>query len=532
MIQEKQKFIYYSLCLYFVFVIFLSITGYFSIGLLSDDYAVFNAGVNSTLYDKFAGTLPFTNEYHLRPIVYISFQVSSFIHDALGFSYDNFIFYRFQNLIVYLLIAFFSGYIVFKNKTNLFAAIVIQVFILFYPNNLHSICWTTGRFELILTLFYILSAMYAVNYAKEKKPLHLFLYILFAVLALLTKETAVSLPVTGIILFYYYSKKLDKRLLLFSLVNLSMFLFYILYKYSIHQGLVFNVRPGTVFILFAEAVYSLILPVDYLTIQNELTEFNIYYIIFASYILIFIIFLFVKLKKLNNARDIILIFSIFTISVLPNIYAGYFRPQLILLPFCLFLISGFLILTYFNYRRLTIILSVLFFLLYLVMSASTMHYWEYAYKYSTEYLVKIKSIAFAEGLHKVVIGSPGRVKQSFVNDKLTGAYNYWKYDKFVLNDTINDAVLTGALDLSSLKAELKMQRLNSGEIELSTTGTTQYFYIEGYSTKQLERGIQTADYFVRAVERNHFNKSTKLKIKFTGNASVFIWDPYMPKKYF
>jgi hypothetical protein len=161
-----------------------------------------------------------------------------------------------------------------------------------------------------------------------------------------------------------------------------------------------------------------------------------------------------------------------------------------------------------------------------------MHYWEYAYKYSTEYLVKIKSIAFAEGLHKVVIGSPGRVKQSFVNDKLTGAYNYWKYDKFVLNDTINDAVLTGALDLSSLKAELKMQRLNSGEIELSTTGTTQYFYIEGYSTKQLERGIQTADYFVRAVERNHFNKSTKLKIKFTGNASVFIWDPYMPKKYF
>jgi hypothetical protein len=161
-----------------------------------------------------------------------------------------------------------------------------------------------------------------------------------------------------------------------------------------------------------------------------------------------------------------------------------------------------------------------------------MHYWEYAYKYSIEYIEKIESIPFSEGLRKIVIGSPGRVKQSFVNDKLIGAYNYWKYDKFDIKDTINDAILTGALDLSSLKSPLKMQRLNSGELELSTTGSTQFFYVEGFTTKELERGIQTLDFFVRAVERNHFNKSIKLKIKFSGNPSVYIWDPDFPRKFF
>jgi hypothetical protein len=177
MTQEKRKFIFYSSCLYFIFIIYLSLTRYFSIGLLSDDYMVFNAAVNSSIADKYLGNLPFTNELHLRPMVYFSFQASSFIHDILGFNYDNFILYRFQNLVLYLLIAFFAGSIVFKQKSNLFTSIVIQVFILFYPDNLHSICWTTGRFELILALFYILAVMYVFKYSNNQKPLYLALYI-------------------------------------------------------------------------------------------------------------------------------------------------------------------------------------------------------------------------------------------------------------------------------------------------------------------------------------------------------------------
>lgn len=532
MIQDKRRFIFYSLCLYFVFTVYLIITSYFSIGLLSDDYMVFNAAVNSSLADKFTGHLPFTNEFHLRPIVYLSFQVSSIVHDMFGFGYDNFIFYRFQNLVVFLLIAFFSGIIVYKQKSNLFTSILIQVLILFYPNNLHSICWTTGRFELILALFYILAVMYVIKYSINQKPLYTFLYILFTMLALLSKETAISLPIVSILIYYYYTKKFDKRLILFISINVILFALYILYKFLIHQGIVFDQTFSSVFIIFAEALYSLIIPVDYLTIQNELTDFNIYYIILTAYSLIFLIYLFIKFKNSNQLKRISLILLIFIIAVLPNIYSGYFRPQLILLPFCLFLIAGFTMLRYFEFSKLNIALTSIVLLFFLFQSERTMHYWEYAYKYSIEYLNKIESIPFTGGLRKVVIGSPGRVKQSFINDKLTGAYNYWKYDKFEVKDTINDAILTGALDLSSLKCPLKMQRLNSGELELSTTGSTQFFYAEGFTTKDLERGIQTSDFFVRAVERNHFNKSIKLKIKFSGNPSVYIWDPDFPRKFF
>jgi hypothetical protein len=532
MTQEKRKFIFYSSCLYFIFIIYLSLTRYFSIGLLSDDYMVFNAAVNSSIADKYLGNLPFTNELHLRPMVYFSFQASSFIHDILGFNYDNFILYRFQNLVLYLLIAFFAGSIVFKQKSNLFTSIVIQVFILFYPDNLHSICWTTGRFELILALFYILAVMYVFKYSNNQKPLYLALYILFTILALLSKETAISLPFIAILIFYSYSTKFNKRLLIFYSINVILFTLYILYKYSIHQGVLFNVSFSSAFIILAEAIYSLLIPIDYLTIQNELTGFNFFYIVFSAYVLIFFVFIFLKLKILRKGKEILIIVIMFIIIILPNIYSGYFRPQIILLPFCLFLIAGFTMLKYFKFSRLNLILSLIFFLFYFIQSERTIHYWDYAYKYSIGYIKNIESIPFENGLRKVVIGSPGRVKQSFVNDKLTGAYNYWKYDKFEIKDTINDAILTGALDLSSLKSPLNLQRLNSGEIELSTTGNTQFFYVEGYSTRELERGLQTPDFFVRAVERNHFNKSVKLKIKITGNPSVFIWNPDFPKKFF
>ena len=82
----------------------------------------------------------------------------------------------------------------------------------------------------------------------------------------------------------------------------------------------------------------------------------------------------------------LLILLIFIIAVLPNIYSGYFRPQLILLPFCLFLIAGFTMLKYFDFNRLNIVLTSIMLLFFFLQSERTMHYWEYAYKYSIEYL--------------------------------------------------------------------------------------------------------------------------------------------------
>jgi hypothetical protein len=113
----------------------------------------------------------------------------------------------------------------------------------------------------------------------------------------------------------------------------------------------------------------------------------------------------------------------------------------------------------------------------------------------------------------IIIGNGGRLKQSFMFDKLTGAYNYWKFKEFTVKDTINDIVQTAALDYISLNSKLNYKIIRPGEYEISTTGRTQYFYMEGFESEKSRWKFSNKNMYVEALENKFLNKPTKIRLK-------------------
>jgi hypothetical protein len=207
------------------------------------------------------------------------------------------------------------------------------------------------------------------------------------------------------------------------------------------------------------------------------------------------------------------------ILLLPNIYIGYIRTQMILVPFII--LSILLYWAYDHQLKNSIhinkLLLKIFFSVVLIFWScwcfSNISDWYFAYTTARQNVQELINTNIDEGRRSIIIGNPGRYRQAFLFDKLTGAYNYWKNKDFIFKDTINDIVQTGALDKPSLTAKLNYTELHPGEFEISATGTSQYFYIEGYDNEKIKEGFKNREMSVDFLDFNILNKPTKLKLK-------------------
>ena len=112
----------------------------------------------------------------------------------------------------------------------------------------------------------------------------------------------------------------------------------------------------------------------------------------------------------------------------------------------------------------------------------------------------------------IIIGNPGRFKQTFMFDKLTGSYNFWKEKSFTIKDTINDIVQTGTLEKSSIGAKFNLIQIQPSEFEIRAAGT-QFFYIEGLTGDKLSGGFKNNDMDVEFTEFDNMNKPIRMKLK-------------------
>lgn len=522
-----KKYAYYSLLLYFFFFMFLSFNGYFKIGWLSDDYNNFYDAVNTGLTEKFTGHLPFTNELHLRPMYYLSLQASKNIHDALGYGYDDFIFYRIQNLGGFLLLVFIGGLIVLYKTKRPDISLIASAHILIYPNNLHNICWTAGRDDIMLTLFSLASIYFAYRYISSKSLYNLFLSSLFLILALLSKETAVTLPLVIIFLVYSESglKAAGMKKILFT--NLTILILYIICKYVLNQLTIPGNSFFSIIISFFEILISLLVPFDYLSLRTSfLVQDNL---IFAYLLILVIIFVFFTKESKESLRIILNAIILLLLLILPNLMAGYFRPQLILYPFSIitiYIVSKLL----YNYnfkgwlKKIEAYFLIAVILLWSLISGLTVRQWDATYELSRETMKSALRVSFDFEGKNIIIGQPGRVKQSFMFDKITGPYNYYKYYDCVVKDSLYDLVLLGTLNDESLNIPLTYKRINSDEFDVWVNSENQFFYVEGFNNKKFSQGIISNGILVQALENNSYGKAKKIKIrKLEGNIYCYIF---------
>jgi len=162
---------------------------------LSNIKSVFTNSAFDTITDRF-----------YRPILNLSFFADSFIGGgALWFyHYTNILLHIFA---VCLLLALFNltGY---SKKVSLIVSMVFAV----HPALVPAAAWIPGRNDSLLAVFIFLSFIFFIKSVQTDKKIYTVLSALSFFIALLTKETALVLPVMFAIYEYAENKKLKAAL--------------------------------------------------------------------------------------------------------------------------------------------------------------------------------------------------------------------------------------------------------------------------------------------------------------------------------
>jgi hypothetical protein len=526
--SDRMKLIYFSILIFFAFTVFLNISGYFQIGLTSDDYLNFMSAQSSTLKQKLTSRIPFYSHLHFRPLWFLSINFSITLNYLLGAGKDNFILFRIENMIYFYLLIFLTSYLFYRISKKLYLSFALLILCLIYPNNINNICWTIGKVDLLCGIFIMLSLLSAFSYLEKKSFYKIILAAIFFCLGLFTKETAVIIPFITILLVHISFKK-ERVVELKYLLALE---FTILLIYTLLRIYVIGISPGEVVTAFQtpgiisslsvmfKALSAMIIPYDYLSIQNSLSKLNITFIFYLLLILIFLVAVIFVFVRTGNLKLIVYLGIIFMTSISPNLIAGYFRPQLILIPFLIFYLSLFIMLgsIAFDLKFFKIVLPVLF-VFYSVQSFNLIKEWQYGYQNSESILNNFEQIELDKDRKNIIVGLPSRLGQSHMLEYAVGAYNYEKYRDFILRDTIYDIVHVAALDTSSLNSRISIRQISGTEFELEATGDTQYFSkLDGNISKYKDENV-----IIKLTEKNSFRKFTKVYINLLSDgASMYV----------
>ena len=527
--KDSFKLLLFSAIIFICYTFFLIYSGYFEIGLLSDDYLNFIGAENSSLLKKFTSSVPMINSLHFRPLYYISIDLSLWINQILNTAKDNFIVFRIENLLFFYLAVFLTSLLFFKTTKKLYLSVTLLLMCLLYPNNLNDICWTVGKNDLMCGVFIITSLIFTFLFIENKSKYNYYLAGLFFVFGLMTKETSVILPAITILLVYLaYSKEK-----VFELKNLLIMEIFILILYFSFRVYILGVQPAEVVTKFQKpglyssagvtfkAFISLLIPYDYLTIQEYLNNFNLLFSIYAGLLLIFVVAVLFIFVRTYNIRYLFVLSLVFVVSISPNLIAGYFRPQLIFIPFLLFsfslLLAAHKMGINLKFYAVTLIL-ILF--IWGKLSFNLIQDWKLAYYSSVECIKKMTELDLNTKKRNIFIGIPSRLRQASMLDYTIGAYNYWKYGEFKIKDKVTDLVLTGALDAASMNSEISVSKLSDNEFELMTSGETQYFLrLDAANSKYKDKDIA-----LRLSEKNLFKKPIDLKIRLISDeADVYLY---------
>ena len=145
-----------------------------------------------------------TNEFYYRPILTVSLMIDAW----LGGTSPGV--YHFTNILIHS--ASSCLILVFLRRLGYaqFPALVCAVFFAVHPALCQAVAWIPGRNDSLLALFILPAFIFFIDYTAQRKTIHLALHLLFFLLALLTKENALVLP---ILCLFYMRLIISKRVL-------------------------------------------------------------------------------------------------------------------------------------------------------------------------------------------------------------------------------------------------------------------------------------------------------------------------------
>ena len=142
-----------------------------------------------------------------RPVLNLSFLIDTVICGGESG------FYHFSNVLMHIAAVFLLLLLLRELKCHDMFALAACLLFAAHPALTSAVAWIPGRNDLLLAIFTFPAMIFFIRSLKTKKTRDFLLSAVFFILALLTKETAVVIPVifASYVFFYDKIKQLDKK---------------------------------------------------------------------------------------------------------------------------------------------------------------------------------------------------------------------------------------------------------------------------------------------------------------------------------
>ena len=253
---------------------------------------------------------------YYRPVLSLSFAI-----ETIMFGINTKI-YHLTNIILFVLSLYLMYLFLCKFNSN---EIVLKFLILLFcvhPMLVSSVVWLPARNDTLLAVFLFLFLITYVNYVKENKIKYFVLSIIFFVLALFTKETAlITFPIMFLLVYCFNLKITKKQILNYLLVVIPILILYFYLRQIAVSPVNLNHYINHAHEYFFSIVYGLMLYIKYIFIVGDIPvtlhqlQFDILSFIINAIVLLSLICL--CFFKFINKRTVIFSFVFFILFMLP-----------------------------------------------------------------------------------------------------------------------------------------------------------------------------------------------------------------------
>ncbi|MCX5784268.1 MAG: tetratricopeptide repeat protein [Elusimicrobia bacterium] len=129
------------------------------------------------------------NEFYYRPLMTISLMIDARFGGTAPWAY------HLTNILIHSASSCLLLVLLRRLGCARFPSFLCSAFFAVHPALCQAVAWIPGRNDSLLALFILPAFIFFIDYAAQRKTLHLALHLLFFLLALLTKETALVLLV-------------------------------------------------------------------------------------------------------------------------------------------------------------------------------------------------------------------------------------------------------------------------------------------------------------------------------------------------
>ncbi len=119
--------------------------------------------------------------------------------------------YHMTNLVLHLINCLLVFYLFMLLTDDLGISFLTTILFAVHPLHIESVAWVSARKELLFTLFFLAGIILYLYYQKIRSKKFYYLTVIFFVLSLLSKPTAITLPFVLLIIDYFLYQRFDKN---------------------------------------------------------------------------------------------------------------------------------------------------------------------------------------------------------------------------------------------------------------------------------------------------------------------------------